>query len=62
MKSALVAILAEIAASQARVAGMQACNASWTAQGQSPAYSEDHFISEAQHCDHLAKRAEAVPE
>lgn len=54
MNANLVSILAQIAASQARVAGMQAENAHRAACGNSPAYGEDAFGHEAQFLDRLA--------
>lgn len=57
MSPQLVAILAAIAASQARIAGMQASNQGWIARGQSPAYEEDAFLHEANHLDMLSNDA-----
>lgn len=57
MSPVLVSILAQIAASQARVAGMQAANAQRAACGESPAYVEDSFSYESAHLDALANDA-----
>ena len=54
MSPVLVSILAQVAAAQARVAGMQAANQHWVALGQSPAYDEQHFKAEADALEHLA--------
>lgn len=47
-------ILALIMASNARVIGMQAANQQRAVQGDSVMYSEDHFLSEAQHLEELS--------
>jgi hypothetical protein len=57
MNPMLVAILAQITASQARVLGMAASNAHWAAIGQSPAYDEQAFRAEADHLEALANDA-----
>lgn len=57
MNSTLIAIMAAIAASNARVAGMQAENQQRVAQGDSPAYPEDFFFNEANHLDQLSIEA-----
>jgi hypothetical protein len=57
MSPQLVGILAQIAASNARVAGMQAENAHRAACGNSPSYGEDAFNHEAQHLDMLSNDA-----
>ena len=60
MNARLVAILASIAACQARVAGMQASNAHWAAIGNSPAFDQVHFIAEADTLEQLAAEAKGL--
>lgn len=50
-------ILALIMAANARVIGMQAANDQRKAQGDSMMYSEDHFLAEADHLEHLSVQA-----
>lgn len=57
MSPELVAILAAIAAGQARVAAMQVANASIDLQAYPPRYSEQDFFAEAQALDGLSIRA-----
>lgn len=57
MSPALVAILAQITACNARVAAMQAANDQRKAEGNSMAYTDDHFWSEANQLDSLAIEA-----
>ena len=52
-----VSYLAQIAASQARIAGMQAANQQRAACGESPAYVERDFEAEACSLDHIAAAA-----
>lgn len=54
MSPQLVALLAAIFASHARVEGMKAENQQRAAQGDSPAYREDVFNNEASYLDALA--------
>lgn len=60
MNAELVAILAEIAAANARVLGMHAENAQRLSTDSSPAYREDHFQAEANHLDYLATKARST--
>jgi hypothetical protein len=53
----LVGILAAIAASQARVAGMTAENSAYTVQGQIPLHGEQAFLAEAANLDALSIEA-----
>lgn len=57
MNSNLVAILAAIAAEQARIAGMQAENQHRLSLGQSIAYGEDAFCICANQLDRLSIEA-----
>lgn len=57
MSPQLVSILAQIAASQARIAGMQANNQHCLAVGSAGLYTEEAFLSEAQHLEFLANEA-----
>lgn len=57
MNSQLVAIMAHIAACNARIAAMTAANDQRKAVGNSMAYTEDHFWSEANQLDFLAIEA-----
>lgn len=57
MNSQLVAIMAHIAACNARVAAMQSANDQRKAVGHSMAYTEEHFWSEAHQLDSLAIEA-----
>ncbi|GAP37343.1 hypothetical protein ABXN37_19655 [Piscinibacter sakaiensis] len=52
-----IAYVAQIAASLARVAGMQAENQRRAAVGQSPAYVESDFKNEADNLEHIAAAA-----
>lgn len=60
MKPRLVAILALIAAAQARVAGMQAENERRTSCGHSLAYGAEAFQVEANHLETLSIEARNV--
>lgn len=57
MSPHLVALLAAIAAAQARIAGMQAENAHRIACGYSPSYGEDAFNALAADLDRLSVEA-----
>lgn len=57
MNAQLIAIYAEICAANARVEGYKAENTQRAAQGDSPAYREDVFSSEANALSHLADAA-----
>jgi hypothetical protein len=57
MSAELVAILAAIAAAQARIAGMQVANASIDLQAYPPRYDEHAFLAEAHQLDQLATHA-----
>ena len=57
MNNQQLQILALIMASNARVIGMQAANQQRVVQGDSVMYSEDHFLSEAQHLEELSVQA-----
>lgn len=57
MNSTLISILAAVAASNARIAGMQTENQQRAAQGDAPAYREDVFYDEANHLDQLSIEA-----
>lgn len=57
MNAELVAIVAHIAAAQARVLGMQAENEHRVASGQAVAYREADFGREAAHLDYLSIQA-----
>ena len=57
MNAQLVAIYAEICAANARVEAYKAENTQRAAQGDSPAYREDVFASEAHTLAHLADAA-----
>lgn len=57
MNSQLVAIMAHIAACNARIAAMNAANDQRKAVGNSMAYTEDNFWSEANQLDSLAIEA-----
>lgn len=57
MNNKQLQILALIYASNARVIGMQAANQQRAAQGDSVAYTEDHFQGEAQHLETLSVEA-----
>ena len=50
-------ILALIMAANARVVGMQAANQQRALNGDSLMYSEDHFLEESQHLEHLSVQA-----
>ena len=60
MNSQLVAILAAIAASQARIEGMKAENQHSERDGDYPAYVERHFAAEAHQLDLLSIEARNV--
>lgn len=60
MSGQLVAILAQIAAAQARIAGMQAANEHWAQLGQQPEFDQQHFNAEASGLEHLAAVARDV--
>lgn len=60
MNAQLVSILAQIAACQARIAGMSAENLRWAAVGQSPAYGETDFNNVANVLDHLCGLAASL--
>lgn len=57
MSNEQIQLLALIYAANARVAGMQAANQQRAAQGESVAYTEDHFTGEAQHLETLSVQA-----
>lgn len=57
MNSTLISILAAVAASNARVAGMQAENQLRAAQGDLPTHREDVFYNEANFLDQLSIEA-----
>ena len=57
MNAQLVAILAAVAAAQARIAGMQSANAISISTGKGLAYEPDAFFYEAQHLDMLSIEA-----
>ena len=57
MESMHISWLAQIAASQARIAGMQAANQLREVSGASPAYGEAAFEVEAINLDHIAVSA-----
>ena len=57
MNTQLVAIMAHIAACNARIAAMQAANDQRKARGDSMVYTDDHFWSEANQLDSLAIEA-----
>lgn len=57
MNNRLLALYGQMLAANARVEGMVADNQAWVAQGQSPAYGEDHFYAEANHLEELANQA-----
>ena len=57
MNTTQLEILALLYAANARVLGMEAANQGRAVNGNSPAYTEDHFQSEASHLEYLAQRA-----
>ncbi len=57
MSNKQIQLLALIYASNARVIGMHASNQQRAVQGDSIAYTEDHFQDEANHLEYLAKQA-----
>jgi len=57
MTNEQIQLLALIYASNARVVGMQAANQQRAHQGDSVAYTEDHFQDEANHLEHLSVQA-----
>lgn len=57
MNNEQLQILALIYAANARVIGMHAANQQRATQGESVAYTEDHFTSEAQHLEELSVKA-----
>lgn len=57
MSPQLVALLAAIAASQARIAAMQVTNAGIDLLAYPPTYGEAHFFAEAHHLDALSNDA-----
>lgn len=57
MNNQQLQLLALILASNARVVGMQAANQQRAAQGESVAYTEDHFSGEACHLEELSIQA-----
>jgi hypothetical protein len=57
MSAELVAIMAAIAAVQARIAGMQVANASIDLQAYPPRYDEHAFLVEAHQLEQLAIHA-----
>ena len=57
MNPQLVGLLAAIFASNARVLAMQAENQTRVANGNSPAYGEDAFLTEAHHLEQLGMEA-----
>lgn len=61
MSPQLVAILAGIAAANARIEGMKALNAKRVSEGYALAYDEDSFFYEAQQLDNLAQQAINLP-
>ncbi len=61
MNSRLVSILAQIAACQARVAGMQAANSHRLSIDASVSYDDEAFGYEAAALDRLASEAAALP-
>lgn len=57
MNPQLVAIMAAIAAAQARIAGMQAANTARESNGEALAYGEEEFFYEANYLDELSIEA-----
>ena len=62
MNSLQLENLAQIQASVARVKGMEAANQQRIVDGQSIAYTEDHFRNEAEHLEYLGAQACKIPE
>ena len=61
MNSQLVAILAHVAAAQARIEGMKAENTERQSNGYALAYDADSFFAEAAQLDQLAIEARNTP-